>query len=95
MLLNPLERSKFLDWLFEQHRKHQIDINKLLPSVEFLSVDPISFVRQRLAEHIADLLDAPISQTIIKSLCYDSSPEVKIAVLEAGSPPAVVKSPPA
>ncbi len=82
MLLNPLERSKFLDWLFEQHRNHQIDVNKLLPLVEFLSVDPISFVRQRLAEHIADLLDTPISQTIIKSLCYDSSPEVKIAVLE-------------
>ncbi len=82
MLLNPLERYKFLDWVFSLHNSRLIESEELLSCVAFMSADPISFVRQRVAEHLGQLLDAPVVSSIIESLCYDSSPHVRIAMLE-------------
>ncbi len=82
MLLNPLERYKFLDWIFGLYRNRQLEYDDLAFHVSFMSADPISFVRQRVAEHLGDLLDAPLVSSVIESLSYDSSPHVRIAILE-------------
>ena len=82
VLLNPLDRYKFLDWIFWQYENDRNYLDELLKTVDLLSLDPIAFIRQRVAEHINEIIDMPNVQPIVELLSYDSSPYVKIAVLE-------------
>jgi DNA polymerase III delta prime subunit len=81
-LLNPLERHKFVDWLFRLFIDNQIAQKEFDFYLNYISADPISFVRERVAEHLGRLPDISTINSLIESLCFDSSPYVRIAMLE-------------
>lgn len=82
VFLNPLERYKFVNWLFRLFIDNQIGQKEFDFYLNYISADPISFVRERVAEHLGRLPDISTANSLIGSLCFDSSPYVRIAMLE-------------
>ncbi len=81
-LLNPLEKHKFVDWLFKSFIDNQIEKKEFDFYLNYIAADPISFVRERVAGHLGRLPDISTADFLIESLCFDSSPYVRIAILE-------------
>lgn len=79
-VLNPFERHHFVDWLTDQDSG--VSDEDVVTLLDDLSLDPIAFVRSRVAHRIGRWVGDPGFERTFQTLCYDSSPFVKIEALE-------------
>ncbi len=83
--LNPIQRYIFVGYLTASYLSE--NTSKIISLLTSLAYDPIAFVRLRIAKKIHEIvlrngLDSELTR-ILKILSFDSSPYVKISMLES------------